>query len=193
MNFYSQLPELHHLTCRSLWDLTWVTFVYRWISPCSTSSTLTIRSVPTCCTALGGFFAPGMGSTQWRRLPHPTDLWGEGVWAVWRSPLQSDCYCSATLRPRRLVWLELYLLGIYHSRVRGVSCPQSTDRLLWPQPHRGSSFSVWTVSCCESSRPSMVGPFGPPTGATDPSRAVGCYSDACPLSERGLHTSGAAL
>jgi hypothetical protein len=50
MNFYSQLPELHHLTCRSLWDLTWVTFVYRWISPWSTSSTLTVRSVPIGCT-----------------------------------------------------------------------------------------------------------------------------------------------
>jgi hypothetical protein len=47
MKCYSQLPELHHLTCRSLGDLTSVTFLYRWLSPCFTSSTLTVRSVPT--------------------------------------------------------------------------------------------------------------------------------------------------
>jgi hypothetical protein len=36
----------------------------------------------------------------------------------------------------------------------------------------------------------MVGPYGSPTGAVDTSRAVGCYSDASSLFERGLHTSG---
>jgi hypothetical protein len=48
----------------------------------------------------------------------------------WRSPLQSDRHCSATPGPRRLVRLELYLLGIYHSRGRRVSRPQSADRFL---------------------------------------------------------------
>jgi hypothetical protein len=123
----------------------------------------------------------------------PPDLRGVRVWALWRPPLQSDCHCSATPGPRWLVRLEFYLMGIHHSRGRWVSRPQSADRLLWPQPHSGCSLSVWIVSCCESSQPSMVGPNGSPTGAVDTSRAVGCYSDASSLSERGLHTSGAAL
>jgi hypothetical protein len=50
MNFNSQLPELHHLTC-CLFE-TWhvLHFLYWWLSPCFTSSTLTVRSVPTGCT-----------------------------------------------------------------------------------------------------------------------------------------------
>jgi hypothetical protein len=110
MNFYSQLPELHHLTCRSPWDLTCVTFLYRWLSPCFTSSTLTVRSVPTGCT--GRVFHALRGKHLAPQLPHTTDLWGVRVRALWRSPLQSDCHCSTTPGPRRLVRLEFYLLGI---------------------------------------------------------------------------------
>jgi hypothetical protein len=179
MNFYSQLPELHHLTCRSPWDLTCVTFLYRWLSPCFTSSTLTVRYQR---VALGGFSTPCVGSTQRRRLPHPTDLWGVRVRALWRSPLQSDRHCTATPGPRWLVWLEFYLLRIYYPRGRRVSSPQSADGLLWPQPHCGSSLSVRVVSFCESSRADIVGPYGSPMGPAVAGRAAGCHSDTGSLS-----------
>jgi hypothetical protein len=162
------------------WDLTCLTFLYRWLSPCSTSSTLTVRSVPTGCT--GRVSTPCVGSTQHRWLHHPTDLRGVRVRALWRSPLQSDRHCTATPGPRRLVRLEFYLLGIYYPRGRRVSSSQSADELLWPQPHRGSSLVVQTVSCRDSSRPSMVGPYGSPTGVVVARRAIGCHSDAGSLS-----------
>jgi hypothetical protein len=107
--------------------------------------------------------------------------------------LQSDCHYSTTPVPCRLVRLEFYLLGIHYPRGCWVSSPQGADGLLWPQPHCGSSLSVRDVPCCESSRPGMVGLYGSPTGAADTSRAVGCHSDDSSLSERGFHTSGAAL
>jgi hypothetical protein len=119
MNFYSQLPELHHLTCCSPWDWHVLHFctdgfprvsrVRRW------------RYDPYQRVALGGFSTPCVGSTQRRRLPHTTDLWGVRVRALWRSPLQSDCHCSTTPGPRWLVRLEFYPLGIYYPRGRWVS------------------------------------------------------------------------
>jgi hypothetical protein len=75
MNFYSQVPELHHLTCRSLWDLTWVTFVYIWISPCSTSLTLTVRSVPTGCTGRVFRALRGKRSVPQATSPHRITRW----------------------------------------------------------------------------------------------------------------------
>jgi hypothetical protein len=113
-------------------------------------------------------------------LIQPT--WGVRVRALWRSLLQSDRHCAATPGPRRLVRLEFYLLRIYYPRGRRVSSPQSADGLLWPQPHCGSSLSVRAVSCCESSRPGMVGPYGSPTGPVDTSGAAGCHADAGSLS-----------
>jgi hypothetical protein len=44
------------------------------------------------------------------------------------------------------------------------------------------ALSVWAVSCCESSRPDMVGPYGSPTGAVVANGAAGCHSDAGSLS-----------
>jgi hypothetical protein len=149
MNFYSQLPELHHLTCRSLWDLTCVTFLYRWLFLCFTSSTLTVRSVPTGST--GRFSTPCVGSTHRRWLHHSTDLWGVRVRAIGCSPLQGDHHCTATPGPRRLVRHELCLLRFYYPRDRRVSHSPSLDELLWPQPHRGSSlrsgcFLLWVLT-----------------------------------------------
>jgi hypothetical protein len=141
--------------------------------------------------ALEGFSTPCVGSTQRRRQPHTTDLWGVRVRALWRSPLQSDRHCSTTPGPRWLVQLEFYLLGIYYPQGRWVSRPQSADGLLWTQPHCGSSLSVRAVSCCESSWPGKAGHT--PTRAVVASRATRCHSNASSLSKRGFHTSGAAL
>jgi hypothetical protein len=49
-------------------------------------------------------------------------------------------------------------------------------------PQCGSSLSVRVVSCCECSRPGMVGPYGSPTRAVVASGAAGCHSDTGSLS-----------
>jgi hypothetical protein len=170
MNFDSQLPELHYWTCRSLWDLTCITFLYRWLSLCFTSSTLTVRSVPTGYTgrvfhALRGKHS-ALQATSHHRLTRCPSL---SAMAFPIAEWSSLSYHTRTT-PTGSTWV--LSTGIYHSRGRWVSHPQSADRLLWPQPHCGSSLSVWIVSCCESSRPGMVGPYGSPTGAFDASRAV---------------------
>jgi hypothetical protein len=155
-------------------------FWYRWLSPCFTSSTLTVRSVPTGCT--GRVSTPCVGRTQRRWLHHSTDLRGVRVRALGSSPLQGDHHCAATPGPRRLVQLELCLLGFYYPRDRRVSRSLSVDGLLWLQPDRGGSLSVRAISRCESSRPGVAGPYGSPTGAAVVSRAAGCHSDAGSLS-----------
>jgi hypothetical protein len=78
--------------------------------------------------ALGGFSTPCVGSTQRRWLPHPTNLWGVRVRALWRSPLQSDRHRTATPGPRRLVRLEFYLWGfITHEAVESAALRVRTD------------------------------------------------------------------
>jgi hypothetical protein len=44
------------------------------------------------------------------------------------------------------------------------------------------ALSVRAISCCESSWPSMVGPYGSPTRVVDISGAAGCYSGSSLLS-----------
>jgi hypothetical protein len=44
------------------------------------------------------------------------------------------------------------------------------------------ALSVRAVSCCESSRPGMVGPYGSSKGAVDASGAAGCHANVGSLS-----------
>jgi hypothetical protein len=54
------------------------------------------------------------------------------------------------------------------------------------------AISVRVVSRCESSRPGMARSYGSPSGTVVVSRAVGRHSDSGTLSQRHVHTSGAA-
>jgi hypothetical protein len=78
--------------------------------------------------------------------------------------LQGDRHYATSLGPPRLVPPELRVLGFPWARVYRVSRPSGVDRLLRPQPYSGGSLSVWVVSGREPTRPSVVGPYGPPSG-----------------------------
>jgi hypothetical protein len=180
MKFNSQLLELHHLICCSLWDLTCVTFLYRWLSLCFTSSKLKVRSVPTDCTrrvfhALRGKHSAPLATPLHRLTRCPSS----SAWAFPVAEWSSLCYHTRTTR---LIRFELRLLGFYYPRGRRVSCSSSVDGFLWAQPYCGGSLAVRVVSSCESSQPDLSGLYGSLAGAADVNRATECHSDAGTLS-----------
>jgi hypothetical protein len=154
--------------------------LYRWFSPCFTSSTLRVRSVLTGCTrsvfhALRGKHSALLATPLHRltRCPSLSD-WVFPV-AGWLS-----LYYHTRTTPTGSTWI--LSTGFYYPWDRRVSRSPSADGLLWPQPHCGSSLSIRAVSRCESSRPSMAGLYGSPTGAVDVGWAAVCHSDVGSLS-----------
>jgi hypothetical protein len=162
MNLYSQLIELHHLTCRSPWDLTCVTFLYKWFP--RVSRVRRRRYDPYQRVALGGFSTPCVGSTQCRWLHHCTDLRGVRVWAFGHSPLQ--VIVTVLPHPDHDDWFDLsfvYWGFITHETIESAALRVLTDFCDHnPTVVALSPFGVFPV---ESSRPSLVGPYGSPTGA----------------------------
>jgi hypothetical protein len=141
----------------SLWDLTCVTFSVLMAFPVfhEFDTDGTIRT--------NGLHWEGFPRLAWEALSaahHSTDLRGVRVRALGRSPFQGDHHCATTPGPRRLVRLELCLLGFCYPRDRRVSCSSSVHRLLRPQSYRGGSLSIRAVLHCESSQPGMAGSYG---------------------------------
>jgi hypothetical protein len=93
MNFYSKLPESHHLTCFSLWDLTCVTSSVQMAFPMfhEYDADGTIR--------INGKHWEGFPCLAWEAL-------SVQAWALRRSLLQGDRHCATTLGPRAtgLTW-----------------------------------------------------------------------------------------
>jgi hypothetical protein len=127
--------------------------------------------------ALGGFSMPCVGSAQRHWLHHSSYLRGGRVWALRCSTLQGDCHCATLPRPPRLVRPEIRVLWFSWARVCWVSRPSGVDRLLRPQAYSGGSLSIWVVSGREPTRPNMVVPYGPPSGAAFSSWATGRHTD----------------
>jgi hypothetical protein len=87
--------------------------------------------------------------------------------------------------PDHTDWFDLsfiYWGFITHEAVESAALRVLTDFCDHNPTVVALSLSVRTVSCCESSRPGMVGLYGSPTGAVVTSRAAGCHANAGSLS-----------
>jgi hypothetical protein len=180
MNVNSQLLELNRLTCFSLWDLTCVTFLYKWLSLCFTSSMLMVQSVPTGCTrrvfhALRGRHSAPLATPlhQLTRCP------SSSAWAFPVAGWLSLCYHTRTM-PTGSTWALStgVLLPMRPSSQPLFECWRTsvTTTLPWWLSLRSGYFPLWVLTT------GVVGSYGSLTGAADVSRATGYHSDASTMS-----------